>query len=365
MFNTMKAAEAYAVKAESILTDANMGKTDAAQIFSQPAGKAAPAPTFGQAVERWWALEGASFKGGTRDTYQNILALHILPRFKGRDLTSITATDMEDWWAGIRARKLSHDHSINIRSVMVGVLRRAVKSRLIPSNPADAILGRLGREDREVRQAEWLTEPELIRALAVAEAREPRYYPAILTIASTGLRMGELVGLQVGDVDLDRCRLSVRRRIRKREISSPKSGKARTVDVPPSTIAVLRDWINTVRAEAAVRGHEALWLFPSKTGTPIEEPLLRDAWKRVLTVAEILRLVRVHDLRHTYASLALQRGVPLLVVSRQLGHSSIGVTGDVYGHLLPDATREAATAWEAILNANSRNSRATVPPESS
>jgi hypothetical protein len=72
------------------------------------------------------------------------------------------------------------------------------------------------------------------------------------------------------------------------------------------------------------------------------------------------RLCRARHNRHTYASLALQRGVPLLVVSRQLGHSSIAITADTYGHLAPDATREAATAWEAILTEHSRNPRATA-----
>ncbi|HWU37294.1 MAG TPA: hypothetical protein VN203_06545, partial [Candidatus Acidoferrum sp.] len=65
-------------------------------------------------------------------------------------------------------------------------------------------------------------------------------------------------------------------------------------------------------------------------------------------------------LRHTYASLALQRGVPLLTVSRQLGHGSIAITADVYGHLAPEATREAATTWDAILTEHFRNPRATT-----
>lgn len=86
---------------------------------------------------------------------------------------------------------------------------------------------------------------------------------------------------------------------------------------------------------------------------------MREALRRALRAAGIRRPVRLHDLRHTYASLALHRGVPLLTVSRQLGHASIAVTADVYGHLAPDATREAAAAWEAILTAPTRNARAT------
>jgi integrase len=128
-------------------------------------------------------------------------------------------------------------------------------------------------------------------------------------------------------------------------------------------MAVVRDWLDVIRAEAAVRGQEPLWLFPSATGTHVDYMTVRDAHHRTLKAAGIPRRLRPHDLRHTYASLALQRGVPLLVVSRQLGHSSIAITADLYGHLAPDATREAAQAWEAILTRAGRNPRATETRE--
>jgi integrase len=240
-----------------------------------------------------------------------------------------------------------------------GIFRRGVIIGVLPRNPVEAIRNRLGQEDRELRQAEWLTEAELTRFLAVAAEREPHHYPFFLIIASTGLRAGEAMGLQVGDVDLGRCRLAIRRAIRKHRVGSPKSGKPRTVDVPPSTVAVIRRWIDVVRAEAAVRGEEATWLFPSRTGRPMEERFALKAFRRALTGAGIERRIRLHDLRHTYASLVLQRGVPLLVVSRQLGHASIAITADVYGHLAPEATRAAADALEAILTTPGRNPGAT------
>ena len=357
-FNSAKAAEEYASTVEALL---KLGQVEG--IFTEPITEEAPVVTFAKAAERWWALDGAAFKGGTRDTYQNILNRHILPVFRDRDVSTITETDIETWWATIRASSLSFEHLGNIRAVLTGVFRRAAITKVIPSSPAETITGRLGREDREVRQAEWLTEPELDKYFAAIQSQEPRYYAFLLTIASTGLRLGECMGLQVGDVDFDRSRLSIRRGVRKRKITSPKSGKARTVDVPPSAMAVVRKWLDVIGAEAAVRGQEPLWLFPSVTGAPIDYMRVRDAHHRGLKAAGIPRRLRPHDLRHTYASLALQRGVPLLVVSRQLGHSSIAITADLYGHLAPDATREAAQAWEAILTRAGRNPRATDTPE--
>jgi integrase len=353
VFNSTKAAERYATDVEAML---KLGKAD--DVFTDPT-PAAPAPTFKEAAERWWAVDGATFKGGTRDTYQNALKVHLLPTFESRCITDISVADVEDWWAKLRAKGFSHKHLGNIRSVLVGIFRRAVTAGILSRNPAEAIRGRLGRVNREVRQVEWLTEPELTKVLAVAKEWEPSFYPFFLTIVSTGMRLGEALALQVGDVDLERCKLAIRRAIRKHRIGSPKSGKPRTVDVPPATVAVLRDWINTIRAEAAVRGQEPLWLFPGKTGQPREDKCFGLALRRILKAAGILRPLRVHDLRHTSASLALQRGVPLLVVSRQLGHASIAITADIYAHLAPDATKEAATAWEAILTEHSRNPRAT------
>ncbi len=358
-FTTKKAAEEYAAAVEAMLT---LGKTGG--VFTEPTPLPAPAspPTFKEITERWWAVDAVSMKVGTRDSYRNILDKHLLPTFGPRLIADITTTDLEGWWAGLRAGGRSHKTLGNIRGVLNGIFRRAVIVGVLTRNPVEAIRNRLGREDREVRQAEWLTEAELTRFLAVAAEREPRHHPFFLTIASTGLRAGETMGLQVGDVDLERWRLAVRRAIRKHRVGSPKSGRPRTVDMPPSAMEVLRKWMDVVRAEAAVRGAAATWLFPSRTGGPMEERFATQAFRRALVGAGITRRIRLHDLRHTYASLALQRGVPLLVVSRQLGHASIAITADVYGHLAPGATRAAADALEAILTSPERNPGATPAP---
>jgi integrase len=353
VFNSTKAAERYATDVEALL---KLGKAD--EVFTDPDPRL-PVPTFREAVERWRAVDAQSLKGGTRDTYENILSRYLVPVFGSQPVTEISRAELEAWWAGVRAKGLSHGRLTNIRAVADAVFRRAVASGMLQSNPVEIIRGRLGRPDREVRQAEWLTEPELTRVLAMAAERESRSYPALLTLASTGIRLGEALGLQVGDVDLERGKLYIRRSVRKFRVGSPKSGKPRTVDVPAATIAVLRGWIGTIRAEAAVRGQEATWLFPSEPGHLLDSSTVRDALRRVLPGAGIARPFRIHDLRHTYAALAIQRGVPLVIVSRQLGHGSVAITDAVYGHLAPEATRAAAVAWEAILTAPGRNLGAT------
>lgn len=189
--------------------------------------------------------------------------------------------------------------------------------------------------------------------------REPRYYPILLTLVSTGIRLGECLGLQMRDVDLEHGWLAVRRSLRKYQESSPKSGKGRTVYLPHATVELIRRWLDVIRTEAAVRGEAPHWLFPSQTGHCLDGCHVRDGFRRVLKAAGITRRIGLHDLRHTYASLAMQRGVDILLISRQMGHGSVAITDRVYGHLKPEATREVATAWEAILGRVRRNPRAT------
>ena len=102
------------------------------------------------------------------------------------------------------------------------------------------------------------------------------------------------------------------------------------------------------QAESAVQGTEARWLFPGQGELCIAQDTVQKAFKKALRAAGI-RKVRPHDLRHTYATLAIMAGVALLSVSRQLGHSSISVTADTYCHALPGGNRAAAEALEEAL----------------
>jgi len=131
------------------------------------------------------------------------------------------------------------------------------------------------------------------------------------------------------------------------------------VFLPEATVEVLRQWLDVVRAKAALRGEAPHWLFPSRTGRALDGCHVRDGFKRILKAVGITRHCRLHDLRHTYGSLAIQRGVDILLVSRQMGHGSVAITDRVYGHLKPEATREVAAAWEATLGSISRNPDAT------
>jgi integrase len=345
-----KAAKEAAARIQAKLVLGDLG------ILEVPA-RPTPLPTFEEVAKEWERVTAPDWKPSTAITYGNILRNRLLPVFGHLPVSDMTAARVEAWWAGVRSEGLAKRSLQVYRLILREVCKRAVSLRLLPSNPVDRIAGRLSREATEARQADHLTRADLILLLTTAESVCPKQHPILLTIAACGLRVGEAVGLQVGDLDGAGQQVHIRRTVGERHISTPKSGKPRTVDVPAATIAVLERVREMRQAEAAFKGVEARWLFPGRFGDmPITRKHVERALRCALRAAGI-RQIRVHDLRHTYATLAIQAGVPLLTVSRQLGHASISTTADIYAHAVPGSNRAAADAMDAILTGNQ-----TQPP---
>ncbi len=245
------------------------------------------------------------------------------------------------------------------------ILYQAQTDRLIPSNPA-ARFGKLLGARQDPRQHVTVLEPvDVGKVLTGAASWYPGHALLVDLFFHTGVREGEALGLQWEDLDWSRSLIDLRRSVAVRGgrlvVNTPKSGKLRTVDLPAALCARLKD----ARDE---RADQSPWLFPSITDP--EKPLnaswlWRHVWAPLLKRAEV-RHIRIHDARHTYASLMLRRGVPIAYVSRQLGHSSISVTVDLYGHFVPGGDRHhvedlAATLAEAQNRATPRRRRGSVP----
>jgi integrase len=268
--------------------------------------------------------------------------------------TEVTPERVETWWVERQQEVLSRKHLRNLRTILRGICRRAVTLRLLGINPVDRIEGRIGKEHGEVKKrSDYLVTDNLTTFLTTAERVCPKEYAVLLVMATTGLRVGEAVGLQIGDLDSAGLRMTIRRRVRRSYIDSPKNGKAEIVAVLPTTMAVLQQIKEIRRAEAAVNGTEARWLFPIqfRKDMPITPEAIGQAMTKVLKAAG-LRKIRPHDLRHTYATLAIQAGVNIVNVSRQLRHWNIAITTDIYAHAVPGGNRAAVDVKEAILARN-------------
>jgi integrase len=194
--------------------------------------------------------------------------------------------------------------------------------------------GRFTRTDEDRRATiRPLTRTEVSVLLEAAEAHAKSVAALLLCAVRTGLRQGELIGLQWGDVDFHGGFIEVRRAIVRGQLTTTKTRKVRRVDVTPQLTDRLKQLKDTRTLEAAMSGKPSQdWVFLSPLGCRWDERNLRRAFYKVLEQAQ-LRRVRFHDLRHTYASLLIQTTAPAKYIQEQLGHASIQVTMDVYGHL--------------------------------
>jgi integrase len=183
---------------------------------------------------------------------------------------------------------------------------------------------------------------EVATLLELAKAKAPRYYPLFLCAARTGLRQGELLALRWDDLNFAGRFVEVRRNFTHGSFTTPKSGEARRVDMSLGLRQVLQELQIDRQLHAVTQRWPAVpeWVFCDERGRRLHHNPIRLLFHRLLREAG-LRRVRFHDLRHTFASLLLQDGESPVYVKDQLGHSSIQITVDHYGHLIPGGNKQA------------------------
>ena len=246
--------------------------------------------------------------------------------------------------AGGRTNRTARKHFV----VLKGALRRAVRLGLLHRNPADAVEPPRP-ERREMQTADLET---LARVL---EECEPDDLRRIIYVAvQTGLRAGVLLGLSWADIDWDHGQIRIRRARNSFEASGfaePKARSRRSVAVSKGTLDALREQRAAQNRQRLALGEQ--WedhdlVFPRRGGSPETVNNLSKRWG-ALRDRMGLQGLRLHDLRHTSATLALEAGVHPKVVQERLGHANIGITLDTYSHVLPNMQREAADALDALV----------------
>jgi len=230
-----------------------------------------------------------------------------------------------DWISDLGNSGLSATDIRQTVYVFSAVCQYAIRTGRLLANPVAGV--KLPRP-RSTRERMFLTHAEVAKLAAEAG----RYGVLVRTLAYTGLRWGEAVALRVRDVDLERRRLDVNRAFAdlagKLVEGTPKSHQSRSVPIPPSLAEELRPMIEG-------RGRDEL-VFTSPRGGPLRlTNFRRSVWHPAVRAAGLDGLT-IHGLRHTAASLYISAGTPPKVVQRILGHASITITMDLYGHLYSD-----------------------------
>ena len=328
-----KQAEKIAKKIEAKLTLGDLGllnKDEEAQ------------PSFEDYANYW--LEGyikPLRRLSTYERYKDILNRHVFPVLGKKPIDLIKRAEIRNLFLQKRKEKLGRSMICLIRDVISGPMGYAVDEELIPGNPVAGILKRLQLEREKGIKIEPMNEQEVELFLDTCFISVREHWEFFLCAFRTGMRLGELLGLNWGDIDWNQKFIRVERSYKRGRIEKPKNGKARRVDMSDQLGSALKQLLTTRKKEALKTGiGEPVEIIFHRKGKYMEQNYIRRFFKRALKKAGI-RNMRCHDTRHTFASLLLSQGESPVYVKEQLGHSSIQITVDIYGHLIPSSNRGA------------------------
>ena len=306
----------------------------------------------------WLPAIRPTIRPTTFASYETHVLRHIIPRIGSLQLQQITGVQINLLYARLLSEPDIHGHVLSPATVrrVHATLHRALKDACrwnkLLRNPVDsADPPRALGFDREMKV--WTAAQ--LRTFLAAE-RESELYPLWLTLGTTGMRRGEALGLSWEDIDLEAGRLSIKKTLimngYKTMLSTPKTKKGRRLIVlDPATIAALRKLRAQQIKEHLRQGlpwQESQPVFVTEAGLPYHPERVSKLFAQAAKKAGLPR-IRLHDLRHTYATLALSAGIHPKVISERLGHASIAITLDCYSHCLPTLSEEAAARVAALV----------------
>jgi integrase len=319
-------------------------------------------------LDEWLPAAKARIKPSTWDSFDLTTRKYIVPRLGSIEVQGLTPGRVRAFYSelliggGANGRPFSPKTVHNVYAVLHAALADAVALGYVPINVASSKLAPPPTGDRPEMKV-W--SPAELGAFLDHVAQD-RLYAAWLLFATTGLRRGELLGLRWTDVDLDTARIAIRsNRVRAAKVvvaGTPKTKKGtRPLALDPDTLAALREWRKRQLEERLLIGSRYVdsgLVFTYPDGSPIL-PNRISIWFRAHVRRSGLPTIRLHDVRHSYATAALDAGVPVKVVSERLGHANVQITMDTYQHVLPGMD-ESAAATVAALFVRSRSTGLAV-----
>jgi integrase len=332
-------------------------------IRRAPVKKTVPVPTVRQYAERWLAeLSHRQLKLTTLCLYTGNIRNHVLPAFGDLPITDVDYAALKEWILSkveTYAKGTIHMMVTTFRAMLL----EAEREGLIQSCPVKGLstFYRQANRDRAIQRADVYQLDELYRIEDVLLGQrakfEPDAYELFLCLSRTGMRVGEVVGLQPDDLDLEAGTIEIQRNVPAShgKVEQTTKGKAgrRTVDMGQELKWALRLLLGRRRVDSMTKGVDlSPWLFPGRTGAIRLYKFIRADWERAQRLAKV-RVRSPHSLRHTYASISLAAGEDLAYVSKQLGHANPGITLTVYTHFLRRTGAKGTSALDRRTNENS------------
>jgi len=324
-------------------------------------------------VERWLPTVETQLRPSTYESYRQNIVNHVVPALGSVPLQHLQPEDLDEFYAGLltSGRRNGGGGGLSVKTVrnVHGTLRKALadahRKGTVNRNVADLADPPKVASRPKPEMTVWT--PEQLREF-LGDVESERLYPAVYLAANTGMRRGEVLGLRWQDVDLERARLSVQKALTsvlyKLDLADVKTDTGRrTIDLDPRTVAVLRGWRKRQLEErvlAGLRPEDAELVFAHPDGAPIHPDYFSQWFDRRVAKSEVPR-IRLHDLRHTHATILLKASVPAKVVSERLGHANVAFTMNVYQHVLPGMQADAAATFADVVFGESRSSIAHSP----
>lgn len=267
----------------------------------------------------------------------------ILPYFQDRTTDSITAADIRTWQTDLKnatgqhGKPLSPGYMQNLVTELSSIFNYAMRFYGLTTNPCKVAGNVVGKKNKSLT---FWTKEEFDKFISAFDASEP-HYTAFMVLYYTGMRIGELEALTVGDVDMAAGKIAVNKTFHKIKgedvVTTPKTEKSiRDIYIPAFLVECLQAYIERIyAADSETR------LFPMAHSSYGKKLNSRAAMAGV-------KKIRVHDLRHSHASLLIELGFSALLISERLGHESVTTTLNIYAHLFPSKQSEVVDKLQKL-----------------
>ena len=298
----------------------------------------------GECQMGWWEKVALlSLKNSTCCNYKSYLNLTIIPALGTRPINEITTRMISDLVIKKVKEGLRNSTVRNIRNCLSAILRHAANpDGFISSNPARGIPVPKPENEQPTKEQNPFTWEERTRIEETFLKEYPAYYPLVVCGFRTGLRIGELIGLQWQDIDFEKKLIFVQRNITRCKITTPKSRSSRRLVRMTSQLTELLKQHKKAIAEKTLKKRWKTmpeWIFVNRDGSFLNYAnFIYLVWNKAMDKSALIRRTP-HDMRHTYATLRLSKGDSLAEVSKEMGHSKADITYQIYYKWLPSESK--------------------------